>query len=275
MNSIHRPTKSLDRSTPWTTTTLRWRTLARSDPSRSTRLDERAGVLRRDREELERDVAAERVAGAIDPGESALADRFEDRQRSPCRRQAARVDERLDLGLRVRRRVGIAIDARERSEDAQLGEHGAFVVARAPRPLRCPSRSAGPRRSSSQREQARRPRVVTVVTNVIFHRPSPSPVARARGESPRAPHSPTACRAPAPLPRGSCPTRSARRWRAGPRVSVCRAPPRSAPRPRGRSRSRAATGRSRARRCRAARRAGWALTLRASSRKRLVSACRR
>ena len=56
---------------------------------------ERAGVLGRDREELERDVAAERVARAIDLRESSLADRFEHRQRSPRRRQAVRVDEVL------------------------------------------------------------------------------------------------------------------------------------------------------------------------------------
>ena len=123
----------LDCSTPWTTTTLRWRTLARSDPSRSTRLESAAGVLGRDREELERDVAAERVAGAIDLGESSLADRFDHRERSPVhagRRSGS--TSGCDLGLERRLetdRVGIAIDARERREDAQLGEHGAFVSA--------------------------------------------------------------------------------------------------------------------------------------------------
>ena len=44
---------------------------------------ERGRVLGRDREELQRDVAAERVPGAIDLGESALADRFEHRRAFP------------------------------------------------------------------------------------------------------------------------------------------------------------------------------------------------
>ncbi len=89
MYSIHRPTNSFDRSTPWTTTTLRWRTLARSEPSRSTRLESAAEFSGVTGKSLSATSRLERVAGAIDLGESALADRFEHGQRCPTSRAAA------------------------------------------------------------------------------------------------------------------------------------------------------------------------------------------
>ena len=183
---------------------------------------ERAGVLGRDGEELQRHIAAERVARAVDLRESSLADLFEHRQRSPRRGRLRGVDELLHLSLEgglEPDRVGVAIDARERRQDAQLGEHGALVVAARHVLLAVPVDR--PVLVDHRRQLEQRDVVLTVIANVNVHWPSPSPIARARGESPRAPHWPTAFQVPVPLPRGQANQRAVNRHarRVGRRLS--------------------------------------------------------
>ncbi len=81
---------------------------------------ERGGVFGGDGEELHRHIAAERIARAVDLRESSPADLFQHLERSPRGGRQRVFDELLHLGLRSLEpdRVGVAIDARERGQDA-------------------------------------------------------------------------------------------------------------------------------------------------------------
>ena len=133
MNSIQSPTRPSWTSAPYTVTTLGWRTRASTrafvkDAGRLLFCRTSAGVA----QQLQRHVAMQRVAGAVDVPERPLADLLNELERAPVAKAGRARGGRRVGGHERQRRLVHRLGAAERGDagdDPQVTQHAPMLIA--------------------------------------------------------------------------------------------------------------------------------------------------